>query len=289
MIYKRPSPSPKYFLLSFSLAFFVFALLFLSMTRFVHPSTPVAMTTDLEQEPYAPTPEDALTVLFMGSATKDAVPEGFVLARFDPEKNRVAVCAFPPSTAVRNNGAMESLSEIYRYGGALYTKEALADTLGFTIDRYLKMDIAAFVSVAEAIGAVEYNLTESHTILQEGVSLTLNAGMQLLNGRKVAALMAKHSADGHTSLQGDLVVAIVNQRMDIALSTVIDKLFEKVINSSDSDISYADYITRLEAAQYMAERKGSPAYAIPASGQQESSGLFTLADTCLARLSRDFS
>jgi anionic cell wall polymer biosynthesis LytR-Cps2A-Psr (LCP) family protein len=282
----------RYFFLSFAVAFVLLSLLFYALVRIARPGSargPERQLAAAETTTYVPSEADALTVLFAGE-------DGgvFLLARFDPAGGGVPIVALPRETAVRNNDRSESLAEVYRYGGIDYTRARLAETLGITIDRYVRMDASAFVSAADAVGAVEFVLPEPLTVAQEGgIPLTLSAGTQLLDGTGAAHVIG-YAGGGderaRCALIAELTAAIVNQRMDVVLSDVMDNVFTAIVNLVDTDISYADYDDRKRAAAFLARLGQEPARTLTAEGDYSESGeLFTLSDTFVARVILEFS
>lgn len=284
----------RYFFLSFSVAFLVLSLLFFFLMNLVHPSaTSAQISQKIDEVPaYAPVKEDSLTVLFVGVAPDSAEADTFILARFDPVRGKVPVVAFPRDTAVDNKGKTETLAQVYKYGGADSTRRALEATLGIPINRYVRMDTASFILAANTVGSVEFDLSLAITLGQSGeMPMTLSKGKQLLDGQKVADLI--HFADYpggelvRCETTAELTAAIVNQRIDITMTTVVDKVFEKIINLIDTDISYPDYDNRKEAAAFLAQLGREPAEAVPVGGQY-GDGMYRLSDTFVALMTQVF-
>lgn len=288
----------RYFFLSFSIAFFVLSLMFLFLMSTVHPKTPESLVREPEtavaNTVYLPNPRDSLSVLFMGVETDSAACGTFILARFDPASGKVPVAVFPPRTAIKNNGKLETLSEVYRFGGAEYTKKALGETLGIPIDRYVRIRMDSFLTCAAAIGSVEFDLPVEVTITRGGAAFTLSKGKQLLDGQKVADIIRYQDYPGGEAercrVTAELTAAIVNQRMDVCLSTVVDNVFEKIINLIATDISYTDYYERKHAAEFLARLGDGPASPVALNGEWSGDGkLYTLSDTTFAALTQVLS
>ncbi len=282
----------KYFLLSFSLAFFVLSVLLLTLMSLARPGSPetAAVISETDEPAYTPDEDDALSVLFVG-VDGDGQAGMFILARFDPARGRVPVAAFPPSTAVQNKGNTESLAEVFRYGGAGYAGDALAKILNAPIDRWVVMSRDVFVVCAAAIGAAEFDLPEAVTAVRDGVTHTLAAGTQLLDGQKAADIIGYEDFSGgeleRCRITGELAAAIIDQRRDICGSVALDSIFEKIINLISTNISFTDFDARREAAECMAKLPESVAMPIAVSGSYSQDGnLFHLSDTLLARLSQ---
>lgn len=284
----------RYFLISFSATFFLMSLLLLFLMTTVHPKPAVYLGEEVplsEEEAYLPSPEDALTVLFFGSETPEAEAGTFLLARFDPVRGGVSIAVFPPQTLLHANGREETLAEAYRYGGARYTQEALSAYLEVPIDRYVRLHLSGFITAAAAIGTVEFDLEEELVLTDGELSVTLLPGRQLLDGRKVAAIIRQRE-DGESvrcRRTAELACAVVNQRIDVADSVLVDRVFETVINLVDTDISYADFEQRKAAAQAMARQEGEIASFLPVEGAFSSEGeALALYDTTLTILRRRF-
>ena len=278
----------KFAFMSFSLSFFVFSLALLLLMSYGAPGKAVqaAVSIPVAEETYRPSKDDALAVLFMGMATRDSLPGLYILAKLDPQRSAVTILILPPETAVQNNGGTEALAEVYRYGGADYTRDTLAKTLGISIDRFARMDYAAFILAADTIGSMEADLENDIIIDAGGAQLNMRAGKQLLDGQRLLALMRAYQSsrelEDKYGLIGILCMEMTNQRIDIALSTAYERVFERIINLIDSDISYADFHSRMEATAWLAKQP-SPAVLLTPSGTWEN-GLYILNDTFLAEV-----
>ena len=289
----------RYFFLSFAVAFLVLSLVFWVLMQLVHPRQAQALAeaaqTGNAEPAYVPTAQDALTVLFIGMQNVGTGNAGtYVLARFDPAGGRVPIVSFPAETLVQNGTRQQTLAEVYKYGGAEHTRRCLAQTLGIAIDRYVRMDVNAFIACAAAIGSVEYDLPQPLTIGEGGMRVVMQQGRQLLDGKKVADMIRYDRYEGGELTRCEqttaLAAAIVNQRMDIALSTVIDSIFSKIVNAVDTNISYPDYDSRKQAAAFLARLGQEPAVALAVSGQfNEDETQYTLTDTFTAMLTQYFA
>jgi anionic cell wall polymer biosynthesis LytR-Cps2A-Psr (LCP) family protein len=257
------------------------------MTTVIHPKEPGSLEADaaVAGAPYRPDAEDALTLLVIGAEEAGAPAGSFVVLRFDPVGNKVTVAALPPETVVSLKGREETLYDAYRFGGALYLKDALAGRLNLTIDRYARINREGFILAAEAVGSIEFELEEPVTIKEGAVPVTLKAGLQLLDGRKVAGLISREglSSQERCRITSALAAAVIGQRIDVVKSTLIDKIFETVINLIDSDITYADYELRKAAAIHMAGSEDFEVREIFITGEWRENG-FYLSDTAIAML-----
>ncbi len=291
---KHETLGNKYFYLSFAIAFFLLSVFFLFLTSTIRPKTPQPAgvnNNSIAQESgsFVPTKEHAITVLFIGSNAGITSAESYILVRFDPARGSVPIVVFPPQTMLQYGDKTETLSQIFEYGGVEASRTALSQTLGISVDRYVHMNTDVFVACANTIGNVEYDLPWDVPVEQGGMHIVLHQGKQLLDGKKVADIMGYKGYEGgelvRCQLAGNLTAAIVNQRIDIVESTLVDKVFEKIINLIDSDISYLDYDNRKQAAIFLASLRQDPAVSLPVTGIfQNDNAQFYLSDTFLAML-----
>ncbi|MCL2857650.1 MAG: LCP family protein [Oscillospiraceae bacterium] len=285
----------KYFALSFISAFFVFWLVFLLLMSAGQTSSSPRAVGDSTSAliAYQPQEEDALTLLAFGTEHPGSVADTFLLLRFDPVRGQVVVVTFPPGTVLTHNDAAETLADAFRFGGAAYTRSALEQTLSVPIDRHARVTLSGFVAAAAAVGTVEFELYEPLSIHIEGQPITLNPGMHLLDGRQVAELIRYqgHSGGqaGRAKLTTRLVCAVIDQRIDVVHSTLLNQIFATVINLVDTDVTYADFERRVSGARAMAEQGEPVTLPIILQGRFcEDDVRFYLADTALAQIARAF-
>jgi len=287
----------KYFALSFCASFLLLAAFFYFMMSGTHAGSGEISATPAQTaqalDTYQPDESDALTLLVFGTERVDSVAETFVLLRFDPVRGEVSVAVFPPQTLLTYDGREETLSDAYRFGGAAYTRQALSSYLDIPIDRFARISISGFITAAAAVGTVEFDLAESVTLSDGELTVTLNPGPHLLDGRQVAALIRHPGYDGgemqRAQITAQLVSAIIDQRIDIVNSTLLDRVFETVINLLDTDITYGDYLNRQPAARQMANNGQAIAHTIELPGVFTEDGQrFVLTDAALAGLTLRF-
>jgi len=283
--------SIKWVLLSFVCALLLWGMLYSFLLNIVHPNTRYAAAMPIREyiEPLLPTSHDAITILFMGADNRRSPPSTYLLVRFDPANGTAVLTAIPGNMQVLNEGRPESLSQVYTFGGAVFTRNLLAAELGIDIDRFVRLTPESFIASAAAIGMVEFSLPTTITILQDGVSIELGAGRHLLDGRRTLQILMHRFGDEsqRLSITASLAAEIIEQRRDVVLSAVIDNIFERIINIVDSDISYADYIHHKPASEYFARLPGPVTHIIDFSGTRDGDRV-AAADTYIAQVRRYF-
>lgn len=288
----------KYFVLGFLAAFLVLAVGFLFLISAsqtpVSPRAEAVAEMDAAPPPqYQPSEDDALTLVVFGTQRANNVASTFILLRFDPVRGDIGVAVLPPGTVISNEDEGETLAHAFSFGGAIYTRDMLAGFLDIPIDRFARISVANFITAAAAVGSIEFDIAQELTIHDGNLPVTLSAGRHLLDGRQIAALIQYENYPGGEMQRADitaqLVSAAINQRIDIVDSTLADRIFETVINLVDTDITFADFERRRNAARMMSGAGGEIARILTLQGQFSPDGArFILSDTAKASIALMF-
>lgn len=241
---------------------------------------------------YTPQSYDNLSVLLIGCEENDT-PKAFLLMKFDAVRGAIPVLLLPPQLLVDGSGKKMVLENVYKQQGAQGTKMILEANLGITIDRYAQVDSESFIQIADTIGSIEYTMPTDLIIRAENGQVTIRAGNQLLDGKKIAGIIASSSYTQEDlerlKTASDLVVAGINQKMDIIMQDNIDDIFKFAVNLMDTDISYADYEARKNPAKFMLALGVQPAYSVLVSGSFNAGGnTFVLSSTAHSQIEKAF-
>lgn len=220
------------------------AVLHLAVERRVAPA-PVA-------EVYHPQPGDALTLLAAGREGLDP-PGTFVLIRVDPAGGEVALAVVPPETMVEDAGRLDALGGVWRREGPARAAAALGTALDLPIDRWITLSPDGFVELADVVGAVDHRLEEPLK-LEDG-SVVLEKGRQLLDGRKLRALMSHRGYPGgearRLALVGELLCEAVEQRLPLMSGPVAEAAFAAAVNAGETNLTIADFESRRRAGAHL--------------------------------------
>ncbi len=262
------------FIMAFAVTFLLLALILMALVLYLYPKDAFFKPRSSTITPtsiYIPKEEERLTLLLIGNDGTDAPPGSYMLLHFDPVSGKIPVVVLPPETLVKNGNREETLASVYRFGGSRLVKQAVADTLMIPIDRYARFDLATFSKLVELVGSVDYQVPQALSYKGDGMDIQLNAGLQHLSGDDIANIIRYPVYEGGESERctkaADLVCSIINQRLNIALSTQIDDIFKTVVNMVDTDVAYIDYETRKDAAEMLTKLSIEPATPIPMEGK----------------------
>lgn len=271
---------------SFTVAFLLTtAFLSLIMTgavMVVQPSMPQTHENDESpQYHYRPTAQDSLTVLVIGVDSQN-VPGDFLLLRFNPQYGQIPLSLLPSETAVTLNGRGVTLAQAYRSGGGQQAADALSRRLGIVVDRYASLNRDMFITLAEKTGTVVFTLPYDVSYTRDGFEVNLAAGERRLDGQDVADLFGypdyRDGAVGKSEFLGGLVEAVINQNLNAASEDLSPGLFRLAVNLIRTNITYADYELRRQAADFTAKLETQVAGSLPLSGSVLESGAFELSE-----------
>ena len=221
--------------------------------------------------------EDGLTVLIMGTKDAQSVPNTYLLLRFDPLKGRIPVTSLPPQTMVvkpQGDQTPLPLTEVYRFGSHALTVQALENTFGFPIDRYVVVDIGSFLEIGKLVGPVQYLLGQELDYRDAERSIRLSRGTQLVDGQKAVDIVTYPAYPGgeefRAEMTASLAVQIINRKLSLSASPGAEQLFKAIINRVDTNITFLDFEER---RTFLAElERLTPAFQIYPEGELNAEG-----------------
>lgn len=167
-----------------------------------------------EEKPI-PTVNKKTNVAVFGTDKEGIRTDVNFVVSFDAETKRISLVSIPRDTKViMTDKILESLeernkyipykdgvkgmckfNEVHAYAGKDYANEfsvlQLEDLLGITIDYYVKIDIAGFRDVVDAVGGVEMEVQDNlyYNDPYQDLHINLKKGFQTLNGDKAEQLV----------------------------------------------------------------------------------------------------
>jgi LCP family protein required for cell wall assembly len=202
-------------------------------------ASPAASLGDLWQAGFRYQVTRPVTILVMGiDEVPNASPssaESFagrtdtlLLVRIDAEGGTVNVMSIPRDTRVQIPGyGMDKINQANVLGGPELVAQTIAYNLGnIQIDRYLRVNTAAFRDIVDLVGGIEVNVPKrmEYTDRTQGLYIDLYPGWQTLNGDQAEqfARFRQDSGDiGRVQRQQILLKAL---RERLTNPTVVPKL-----------------------------------------------------------------
>lgn len=217
-------------------------------------TNPTAVSSSRQQEEvpleqqgsslYLPTKADCMTLLL---CEEEEDPSLFFLLRFDPVEGRIPIFAFPQQLVLTHKQVAEPAEKIFAAHGIEGIRQALQESWKLSVDRYLMLSREATQELLQQFGPTALTLSEQVELTVGGIGITLEKGVQLLDGQRLWELLRKE-VPADTLLQCELLPELmalcINQHLEYLQQDYSSSLFSAAVNAGTSDLIFSDYDTR---------------------------------------------
>ncbi len=254
----------RYFVLSFLITFSLVTLIALAVLSSVLNPAPAQNITDkVPKMEHNYTDSDNITVLCIGYSRKQPQTAYYSLIKLDAPNKRVLITSFPADTKL----GKKTLTETASYSGSAAVTEALAKTLDVKIDRYLRIEENSFSSIVDALGAVTIDLENAVEHYDENgfLAYSMNKGRHVFFGEKLYGLIRYSGKDEieRANAQSNILASLFSQRLEAGKYDDPQKIFETVVNSSESNINVFDFENRRAAIEQIVKDRDFTFTVIP--------------------------
>lgn len=252
------------FLMAFTSAFLCFIVFWMAVLL----TNPTAVSSSRQQEEvpleqggslYLPTKDDCMTLLLCEERDH---PSLFFLLRFDPVEGCIPIFAFPQQLVLTHKQVAEPAEKIFAAHGIEGIRQALQESWNLPVDRYLMLSREATQELLQQFGPTALTLSEQVELTVGGIGITLEKGVQLLDGQRLWELLRKE-VPADTLLQCELLPELmalcINQHLEYLQQDYSSSLFSAAVNAGTSDLIFSDYDTRRQAAAFLSQLSEEPA------------------------------
>ncbi len=274
------------FLMAFTSAFLCFIVFWMAVLL----TNPTAVSSSRQQEEvpleqggslYLPTKDDCMTLLLCEERDH---PSLFFLLRFDPVEGRIPIFAFPQQLVLTHKQVAEPAEKIFAAHGIEGIRQALQESWKLPVDRYLMLSKEAAVELLLQFGPTALTLSEQVELTVGGIGITLEKGVQLLDGQRLWELLRKE-VPADTLLQCELLPELmalcINQHLEYLQQDASAALFSAAVNAGTSDLIFSDYDTRRQAAAFLSQLSEQPAQPLTAEFVRNLDATLSLSDDSL--------
>lgn len=266
---KNKKMGVRYFVLSFLITFSLVTLIALAvLSRVLNPAPAQKITENLPKMEHNYTNSDSITVLCMGYSRKQPQMVFYSLIKLDAPNKRILITSIPADTKLGE----KTLTETASYSGSAMATEAVAEAFDVKIDRYLRIEETSFSSIVDALGAVTIDLENAVEHYDENgfLAYSMNKGKHVFFGEKLCGLIRYSGKDEieRANAQSEILASLFSQRLTSGKYDDPQKIFETVINSSQTNINVFDFENRRAAFEQMTKDKDFSFVAVPFSADE---------------------
>jgi LCP family protein required for cell wall assembly len=119
-----------------------------------------------------------------------------MIGAYDIQKQALSVVSIPRDTMIHSDHSNKKINATFARGGVSGLENSLEDMLGFPVDFYVKVNLAAFEKIVNAVGGVYYDVPPGMQYVDptQDLYIDLQPGYQLLDGDKALQLVRCRSA-----------------------------------------------------------------------------------------------
>lgn len=187
------------------------------------------------------------TFLLVGTDDGNGNADTIMVASFDTKHNKVGVVSIPRDTLVDEPRTVKKINGAYGVGGVKDLLREASELVGFPIDHYIKVDIAAFVTLVNELGGVSYYIPcDMYHNDGAGFIIDLKEGLQYLDGNQALQLVRYRgyaNADlGRIQTQQSFLKEMAKQTLKVSNLGKLDAFSKILARYVDTDLSVTDIL-----------------------------------------------
>lgn len=274
------------YLIALIISFVLLGLFVSSIWDSLFPASEDAASYSVSHSDFRPSPDIKPTYLVMLSDMKAATPVYYMLANYRPREEMIVFVPLQENMKVSYGGNEGSLYEMYDNFGAEAVMGGIKTSLGVECKHYIKFDRLSFIDFIDLTGSVYVNIpaditeTVTKTVLEKETveidgeekevtrsvkkaveEIVFPSGVSYLDGEKLYDYITYDFGKGvdyKLAVHGAMAMNMLNRNFRNLSSTEIQKFAEKLIYSTDTDITMSDYTNMQSVLQYTSENTINP-------------------------------
>lgn len=174
-----------------------------------------------------------------------------IFTNIDPVRQKVTMISIPRDLYYNNR----KINSIYHYYGMDELKRALSFVTGYEVDKYILIDMYAFIEVVDMIGGIDVHLPEpvvdpTYKTFDGGKWGTMyyRAGDHHLSGKQALRLArSRHtSSDFARSERQHMILEAIREKgrnLGLADAAGLQELGNRILEKTETDISLAEAVS----------------------------------------------
>ena len=223
--------------------------------------------------------EDINTILFVLNPDAEDRKNAVMLLRFDPVRKEIYCIGIPLEMRVQLDNRLMTVGACYDNHGMIRLKDAISDTIGQPIDRYIELNSTSFRTLINIFGNPKCTVDITETGLKKSQTptvLDISAFELLLTSNQYPNENARCTKIGLSISQlindcitpeetRDALEAAGGER----IANNLDSYFNTVINAVNTDITVLDFNNHKHAISYIFQYAKAPARAMQVSCEKQ--------------------
>lgn len=168
----------------------------------------------------------------------------FLLINFDFDVSTISVTEMPTNVKLTGAEKSDTAQKLFNYGSARYVRDAVVNNYGIKVQRFLKCSMTEVEQFVDSLGGIDYNIPQKMQQENADGNLVTNLvkGKQKLNGNQYCQYLRFDwgNAEKTADKREDLLVSLLNEYCPILDSENILKIYKKVANNIETDISIVE-------------------------------------------------
>lgn len=195
------------------------------------------------------------SVLVVGTDKVGLNTDTILVASLDSINNRASVMSIPRDTMSNVSRNVKKINAAYSIGAkngkgnVKKLKDEVSDLMGFEVDNYVVVNLAAFEELIDAIGGVTIDVPRNmnYDDPYQDLHIHIDKGLQTLNGEQAIGFVRYRSGYaegdiGRVKAQQMFIEALVNQVATPATVTKMPKLIDIVLDNMDTDLTNGELL-----------------------------------------------
>lgn len=244
----------------------------------------IGKNTNQNQGLDVPTAEDRMTILYVQVGNSGQLNHA-LLVKLLPDVCEIKIVPISNKmmSAENDSDNLDELGNIYANKGVVGVKNAVEQTLGVDVDKYMTVTDSAFDNVVDYIGGVTVAPSEDifYTDPDSGEQIACKKGTSMSLDNTYTRLYVNYpnfsqGAMQNVSVLGDVMTRFINEMFLQAdnLTNNMDAFFNVIYNSSDTNMTKSEYLSSKKGITYIIQNGDMPCESMAPSGEWSSGVLF---------------
>ena len=227
--------------------------LFHSPTAKTKVESSVAEKKSEDKTTILPSLQKDMTVMLLGvdERNKD-VGRSDTLMFLSLSDDKASLLSIPRDTRVyiENRGGWQKINAAYAHGGEKLTKKTLEKFLGVEVDRYVKVNIAEFTKLIDAVGGIDI-IVEKDMDYEDpwddngGLSIHIDKGLHHLDGQTAMEFVRYRDSEGDAGRvrrQQAFMQACAEKLSDPTMLLKLPEILSAAKDAVETDLSSAEML-----------------------------------------------